>query len=529
LTRDTLYHKPSLSAPTANVPTEVSQPHISIFQFQADLSRIEVEITGMYAAMDEPQCPRQVLQKSSSNLDHLVFPVRRLPPEIVSQIFLQLLPKNWKEDFIFCRCTRLLLGQICSFWRQVALSTPELWAFIGIEILPGRGLSDAAMVKTWLERSGQCSLILRTDWSPRTKIFSTDIDPIMDATIPLSHRWTEARFRLTPNVVDRLAAIKGSIPSLQILVIDFQYTSCTQPINVFEDAPRLRCLEIGIAISPYWLTVPWAQLTRCRLASGTTTDCIELLSQSPNLVDCELSPRWVDDWPDDILSHVDILIPQLQSLNINSGNFVDPANLFNRLSLPSLHKFRYASHGQWINEWADQINAWDNGAFVALLSRSSCPLQTLSLGVKLSQEDLIECLQCTPFLNDLHLSDQGASCVSTTSLSHLTNRDTGSGLATYLVPKLQKFSFDHYSTLDGPAFADMVQSRWGLEAMTNHSGKAELTRLQTVSINFDLVVGEEEQGTPDLAFDPETIERLRKLRAEGLNISILMKGEHFDI
>ena len=476
----------------------------------------------MPAAMDELQWPREVLQKSSDDLDRLVFPVRRLSPELVSQIFLQLLPEDWKEDIIFCRYTRLLLGQICSYWRQVALSTPELWAFIGLEILPDQGPSDATMVKTWLERSGQRALILQIALPPHSKIFNTDTDPIMDAIIPLSHRWTEARFRLNSSVIDRLVAIKGSIPSLQILAIDFQYT-CTQPINAFEDAPRLRCLEVGITISPFWLTVPWAQLTRCRLDNVTTTECIELLSGCPNLVDCELSPQWVEDWPD--FPDVDILVLQLQFLNINSGSFVDPANLFDHLSLPNLHKFRYAPHGQWINEWADPISAWDNGAFVALLSRSSSPLHTLILGVELSQEDLIECLQCTPCLNELHLSDQGASCVSTTSLSHLTNRGTASRLAAYLVPKLQKFSFDHYSTLDGPAFADMVQSRWRLEAVTDHLGEA--TRLKTVSIN--LVFSEEEQGTPDLAFDSKTIERLRKLRAEGLDISVLTKGEHFDI
>ncbi|KAJ7780860.1 hypothetical protein DFH07DRAFT_696173, partial [Mycena maculata] len=58
---------------------------------------------------------RHVVQEQ---LDAYKYPVLTLPDEIVSEIFLDCLP--------VCR-SPMKLGQICSQWRDIAVSSPTLW------------------------------------------------------------------------------------------------------------------------------------------------------------------------------------------------------------------------------------------------------------------------------------------------------------------------------------------------------------------------------------------------------------------
>lgn len=60
-------------------------------------------------------------------------PALRLPPELLSEIFLECLP----EGIPYLKCSGywrskheapVKLGRICRAWRQTALSTPQLWS-----------------------------------------------------------------------------------------------------------------------------------------------------------------------------------------------------------------------------------------------------------------------------------------------------------------------------------------------------------------------------------------------------------------
>jgi len=119
------------------------------------------------------------------------------------------------------------------------------------------------------------------------------------------------------------------------------------------------------------------------------------------------------------------------------------------------------------------------------------------------EADLIECLQSTPFLTKLFLIQQGAVCITTETLSRLTNR--GPGKALCLVPKLQCLQFQLYPTLDGPAFADMIQSRWRPDGT-----QGPVAQLDKV------VIGQDSEGEATIESRP--LARLRQYRDEGLDI-----------
>ncbi|KAJ6567478.1 hypothetical protein B0H10DRAFT_1892728 [Mycena sp. CBHHK59/15] len=57
----------------------------------------------------------------------LISPARRLPADIIQEIFLACLPTH-RNSVMNSKDAPLILARICSGWRAVALSTPALWA-----------------------------------------------------------------------------------------------------------------------------------------------------------------------------------------------------------------------------------------------------------------------------------------------------------------------------------------------------------------------------------------------------------------
>ncbi|KAF8213658.1 hypothetical protein K438DRAFT_1547607, partial [Mycena galopus ATCC 62051] len=57
----------------------------------------------------------------------LISPVRRLPLDIMQEIFIACLPTH-RNCVMSASEAPVLLGRICSSWRALSLSTPRLWA-----------------------------------------------------------------------------------------------------------------------------------------------------------------------------------------------------------------------------------------------------------------------------------------------------------------------------------------------------------------------------------------------------------------
>ncbi|TFK38340.1 hypothetical protein BDQ12DRAFT_630766, partial [Crucibulum laeve] len=61
----------------------------------------------------------------------LLSPIRRVPEEILAQIFIFCLPTD-RCAVMNVREPPLLLGRVCSQWRDIAVRTPRLWSSIHI-------------------------------------------------------------------------------------------------------------------------------------------------------------------------------------------------------------------------------------------------------------------------------------------------------------------------------------------------------------------------------------------------------------
>ncbi|KAJ6477936.1 hypothetical protein C8R47DRAFT_945993, partial [Mycena vitilis] len=93
-----------------------------------DLARYDDEIHVMQQALSQLISERQLLQQYNDGCRSLFAPVRRLPTEILTEIFALCHPTT---DTIRAAQSHLLpLAQVCWRWYETVIGTPRLWATI---------------------------------------------------------------------------------------------------------------------------------------------------------------------------------------------------------------------------------------------------------------------------------------------------------------------------------------------------------------------------------------------------------------
>ncbi|KAF9074261.1 hypothetical protein BDP27DRAFT_1416559 [Rhodocollybia butyracea] len=140
--------------------------------------------------------------------------INYLPVELLREIFMLCLPyERWTLPMSAFTLRplypprQLILSQVCSYWRRVALCFPDLWSTITI-ISPA--LYHIPMVKLWLERSRQLPLTLyinghnyfngqseSRDWEKACTSI-TVIEDVINLLRPHVRRWKSITFILSP-------------------------------------------------------------------------------------------------------------------------------------------------------------------------------------------------------------------------------------------------------------------------------------------------------------------------------------------
>ncbi|KAK1218544.1 hypothetical protein PQX77_018773 [Marasmius sp. AFHP31] len=212
------------------------------------------------------QAERQTLQQFVDLHRALLSPFRRIPADIWRLVFIKTLPEN-----ILGLCTRttksspLLLTTVCRSWREIALSTPNLWTSIHIHLPTdytdnpnpfsiSRLHKRKEGLKVWLDRSGtslpiSVSLAAHThtlNGLPWDVVFNAIAHPCTCATdfieflTQYSHRWETVVFNdgvllldLTP--LEKLST--GSLSSLESIYSFGALFHSFRPLS-YSDADR---------------------------------------------------------------------------------------------------------------------------------------------------------------------------------------------------------------------------------------------------------------------------------------------------
>ncbi|KAJ7817820.1 hypothetical protein B0H13DRAFT_1922644 [Mycena leptocephala] len=306
---------------------------------------------------------------AQERLDSYKYPVRTLPNEIVSEIFIHFLPAYPEYPPLTGLLSPPLLTQICRTWREIALGTPALWCAISASFHDGIPLRQKAhLFDLWLKRSRSRPLSLQ--------VLGMDTAEILATTVPHRARWEHLVFYLPPS---SLPVIDGPMPLLRHLNLSLSGSVADAPeVFAFRDAPLLRTVVLSPDAASS-VILPWAQLTSLTLFNVYPRDCVPVLQKTLNLVHCELEVYFDSDNDE---PGPDITLPYLESLVINNldlddpvtdllGIFIVPAMFNIMVSCPTLAVF--PSHRK---------------PLTGFISKSGCKLEKLHIaGARLLTQD----------------------------------------------------------------------------------------------------------------------------------------------
>jgi hypothetical protein len=315
----------------------------------------------------------------------------------------------------------LLLGQICSRWRDIALSTPALWNSIRLGAWERLGLPLAKMplIKAWLGRSGNLPLSIQIYHFEAATPTSSDF---LDILIPFSPRWYKLDLWLSQSLAEKLVCNSElSIPSLTSLSLSLSASMERAKSLLFSPkATGLRKVTVLIEpLMPRFLNFPWAQITDFRSDSMIDIhDCYDIFRLCPQLIYLRLRNISVDRFTRE---NCDIVsMNQLSWLRLYSHGNVGP--LLDLIEVPSLREIH-------LETMMDRM--WPKSPLLAMLSRSSSPLEILTIQhtprrTKITEMDIAECFESIQTLRDISVVD-----MFTTTLyrrrADQENSESGSG------------------------------------------------------------------------------------------------------
>ncbi|KAJ7865781.1 hypothetical protein B0H13DRAFT_2281522 [Mycena leptocephala] len=230
-------------------PTDDEVGEIKAFLIEPTLrlKRLDDEISDPQRAIDKLRAERESLGADVKAHRALISPVRRLPLDIIQEVFVACLPTH-HNCVMSGSEPPILLGRICSFWRTISLSTPRLWTSLHV-VEPTRPPPDSNTValferkhtqrletmKDWLGRSGNCPLSISLEGALYLGIGTVQsLGPclFLQALIPFVCRWRTINFTAqAPRLTEALSHLTESdVPILQDLVMHERPANTIDPV-----------------------------------------------------------------------------------------------------------------------------------------------------------------------------------------------------------------------------------------------------------------------------------------------------------
>ncbi|KAJ7699006.1 hypothetical protein B0H17DRAFT_863976, partial [Mycena rosella] len=105
---------------------EIAQIRALLTEPAIRLKSLDDEISKLQVVLDRMKEERSRLGTYVEGHRALISLARRLPLDIIQEIFLACIPTH-RNCVMSATEAPVLLGRICSSWRSISLSTPRLW------------------------------------------------------------------------------------------------------------------------------------------------------------------------------------------------------------------------------------------------------------------------------------------------------------------------------------------------------------------------------------------------------------------
>ncbi|KDR82008.1 hypothetical protein GALMADRAFT_152802 [Galerina marginata CBS 339.88] len=366
----------------------IQEVKILLLPSSQELEAIEAEIALLGARLQALKTKRDAIRGSRKGYTTILSPFRRLPSDIIDEIFYRCLTVQ-RNPILSSAEAPILLTHVSSTWRSIALSSPRLWAQIHITfsgdyhtfdnhpagnedhikektVHTARNLRQRCdIVKDWLARSGTCPLSVSILYSPNSwnlpeDTQAGDSDPTIDLfKVIASHqqRWQNIELDM-PRRIHQIFEAQLLSESLPLTTLTSLRLAFHENIVVAKkhgqiallSAPNLKRVSIS-GNRPIWkLRLPldqWAtRLTSlCCHASVTIMNSLDLLKICGNLAYCKLfivnNISTLGNWTDDLQTPGVLSLPNLRALSIVE-HFADPnrmAGFYAAIDAPNLTWF----------------------------------------------------------------------------------------------------------------------------------------------------------------------------------------------
>ncbi|KAJ6504922.1 hypothetical protein DFH09DRAFT_1375277 [Mycena vulgaris] len=390
-------------------------------------------LTSKISALSDElaEADQNILKDYYEDVRSLFAPIRRLPSEILTQIFEEsegpvqdpdavgpVLDSNPLESDMarLARQPLLTLSQVCTRWHEIVLGTPSFWDTIELYSMNfwcterhfKRGL---ALLKLALDRGRNTPLT-----------FGISIVDGMDCAGALKllaqhcERWKTAHFYCCSSDLRHLRSIKGKLPFLETLELDtFEFEARdSYLVDQFAVAPRLRNFVVGPLLLPTLAPVHFDKLCTFGCVGQDPSQvpaAMSLMSRLPLAIEFRLQV-FLSHWTADNITEIDAppTSSSIVGFSMETCDYFTAehclkalSDIFTNLTLPHLRDLKFRSQ-----EAPFSLIYWPHSAFMDLAARSSFHIHLHSLSlchVVVTEAEFVEALAMLPLLQRLEISD----------------------------------------------------------------------------------------------------------------------------
>lgn len=284
-----------------------------------ELCVLEGDIKDAVATLDGLLARHDNIQTDIVKLRSLVHPIRRLPHEILSEIFMASIEAtvaeksdgggtvptmaDIKSSLDVLADPRWSIIRVSRRWRAVALGFPRLWSIISLKL---QTICDfdrlkQAQLQFLLQYSGRTPLVVTLAIStPLTgvhrKHWLRDGRLLVTLLTAESARWKLLTLLSDPSELESqflLATLEGNLPNLEKLsILHDKLPFSRVNLSFFKSCPKLTAFSCRSVTSH--IELPWSQITnffRCvnnHVDRFSASEALDILHLMPNLRRCAL-------------------------------------------------------------------------------------------------------------------------------------------------------------------------------------------------------------------------------------------------